>query len=512
MKCFKTALLACALSAASAIAMAQNAQAKLDSGMIQGSVSDGVIAYKGIPFAAPPVGPLRWRAQPVKPWTGVKQTTAFAPDCMQMASPSGPMALGTTPAEDCLYANVWLPADKGAGRLPVLVWIYGGGLVNGGSSPTVYSGEHFARKGVMFVTFNYRLGRFGFFGHPALTAENADGLLGNYGFMDEIAALKWVQRNAAAFGGDAGNVTVLGESAGGRSIHMLLGTSLANGLYQRVIINSGGGRNPAPPSLSGTMPMGQPSAEETGLLFAKSVGVDGRGTEALAKLRALPAETIRGNLSMATTRTNYFSLNMIDGKINVASQNEQYLAGATAKVPMIIGTTSADLGSATPDTLDALFEQFGPYAEEAKAAYLGNGNKDLAQLRGEIGRDRAMLEPARHVATTYALRGIPTYVFRFSYVAASMRDQWKTGVPHAMELPFVFNTVRARYGAATTPADERTADQILTYYANFAKTGDPNGAGLPEWPKYDPAKDVLMNFTRMMGRWQLKIPSASGWM
>lgn len=304
MICFKTVLLACALLGASAAAVAQNPQAKLDSGMIQGSVTDGVIAYKGIPFAAPPVGPLRWRApQPVKPWAGVKQTTAYAPDCMQVVSPGGPMALGTTPAEDCLYANVWLPADKGAGRLPVLVWIYGGGLVVGGSSSAIYSGEHFARKGVMFVSFNYRVGRFGFFAHPALTAENADGLLGNYGFMDEIAALKWVQRNAAAFGGDAGNVTVMGESAGGRSVHMLLGTSLANGLYQRVIIDSGGGRNPAPPSLSGSMPMGRPSAEETGLLFAKSVGIDGTDNEALAKLRALPAETIRGNLGMATMGT-----------------------------------------------------------------------------------------------------------------------------------------------------------------------------------------------------------------
>jgi len=241
--------------------------------------------------------------------------------------------------------------------------------------------------------------------------------------------------------------------------------------------------------------MGQPSAEETGLLFAKSVGVEGTGKETLAKLRALPAETIRGNLNMATTRTNYFSLNMIDGKISVASQNEQYLAGATQKVPTIIGTTSADIGNATADNLDALFAQFGPYAEEAKAPYMGDGNKDLAEVRGEVGRDRQMLEPARYVASTNALRGMPTYVFRFSYVAASMRNRWKTGVPHASELPFVFDTIRAKYGAATTAADEKTEEQILTYYANFAKTGDPNATGLPEWPKYDPAKDVLMNFT-----------------
>lgn len=162
---------------------------------------------------------------------------------------------------------------------------------------------------------------------------------------------------------------------------------------------------------------------------------------------------------------------------------------------MIIGTNSADIGGATADNVDALFAQFGPFAEEAKAAYLGNSNKDLDQLRGEVGRDRQMLEPARYVATMTALRGIPTYLFRFSYVPTSMREQWKAGVPHATELPFVFETVGVKYGASTTATDEKTADQILTYYANFAKTGNPNGPGLPEWPKYDPAKDVLMNFT-----------------
>lgn len=216
--------------------------------------------------------------------------------------------------------------------------------------------------------------------------------------------------------------------------------------------------------------MGQRSAEETGLLFAKSVGVEGTGKEALAKLRALPAETIRGNLNMATTRGNYFSGNMIDGKIILASQNEQYLAGATQKVPLIIGTNSADMGPAAADSVDALFAQFGPYAEEAKTAYMGDGKKDLAQLRAEVGGDRQMLEPARYVASMSALRGISTYEFRFSHVATSMRSRLKAGVPHAMELPFVFDTVRAKYGDTTTAADEKAADQILTYYANFAKT------------------------------------------
>jgi para-nitrobenzyl esterase len=496
MKTFTAALLACAFLAGSAIA--QTAQAKLDSGMIQGAVADGVASYKGIPFAAPPVGALRWRApQPVKAWSGVKKTTAYAPDCMQVPFPSDAAPLGTEPKEDCLYANVWEPAGTAPGaKLAVLVWIYGGGSVNGGASPDVYSGEHLAKKGIILVSFNYRLGRFGFFGHPALTAENADnGLLGNYAYMDQIAALKWVQKNAAAFGGDASNVTILGESAGGRSVHTLLGTSLANGLFVRAIVESGGGRNAGLPSLSGSTPVGQRSAEETGVLFAESVGVKGTGKDALAKLRALPAETIRGNLNMATSRANYFSGNMVDGRIVLASQNEQYLAGSTMKVPLMIGTNSADAGAAVADSEAALFASFGPLEAEAKAAYLGDGTKDLAQLKGEVGRDRGQIEPTRYVAKTYALRGLPTYVFRVSYVAASMRDKWKTGVPHATELPFVFGTVRAKYGAATTAADEKASDQIMTYWANFAKTGDPNCADLPAWPKYDPAKDNLMNFT-----------------
>ncbi|KAI6244315.1 Carboxylic ester hydrolase [Aphelenchoides fujianensis] len=232
----------------------------------------------GVPFAQPPVGELRWRApQPVKPWTGVRPATAYGHDCMQKPFPSDAAPLGTEPAEDCLVANA------SAKPMPVMVWIYGGGFVNGGSSPAVYAGDQFAKQGIVFVSFNYRVGRFGFFGHPALTAANADGgLLGNYGYMDQIAALKWVKENARAFGGDPNNITVFGESAGGGSVHMLLTSPQSKGLFQKAAIMSGGGRG----SLMGPRRLGQdlpgaPSAETIGLNFAKSVGIEGTGPEAL---------------------------------------------------------------------------------------------------------------------------------------------------------------------------------------------------------------------------------------
>ncbi len=477
-----------------ALALAQNTRVTIDAGTLQGAVSDGVVAFKGIPYAQPPVGALRWRApQPVKPWTGVRQATAYAHDCMQNPFPND-MAPPVQPtSEDCLYLNVLAPADKSAAPLPVMVWIHGGGSVIGGTTPAVYQGYAFVQHGVIFVSINYRLGRLGYFAHPALTAEHADGdLLANYGYMDQIAALKWVQRNIAAFGGDQNNVTVFGESHGGRSMHMLLGTSLAKGLFKRAIIESGFGRMYQPP-LSVPMGDGGSSAEQIGLRWAKSVGIDGSAAEALKKLRALPAQTVIGHVGFGSGRGNY-SGPAIDGKLVPADSPDIYLSDDNQHVPLLLGGNSYDTGTAAGKSMDAIYAEFGPYAGQAKKAYTAAGATDLATLKTMVGRDRLELEPTRFTARVFASEGLPVYEYRFSYVATAKRGEWK-GAPHATEIPYVFNTLNAEYGDQVTAEDRQVADATIRYWTNFAKTGDPNGPGLPEWPRYSTQTDLLMNFT-----------------
>ena len=257
-------------------------------GVVQGVHEAGLDVFKGIPFAAPPIGSLRWRApQPVAPWKGVRRAEGFSADCMQAPSPF-PQTAGAHFDEDCLYLNVWKTAGKVQKR-PVLVWIYGGGFIGGGSSSPISDGGAFARQGVVFVSLNYRLGRLGFFAHPALSAAN-EGPLGNYGYMDQIAALRWVKRNIASFGGDPDQITVMGESAGGISVADLIVSPAAKGLFNRAIIMSGGGR-----AAMANRPLKDdggpiPSAEQIGMNFAKSQGISGAGEDTLARLRALPSK------------------------------------------------------------------------------------------------------------------------------------------------------------------------------------------------------------------------------
>ena len=491
----KIILLAAALLAVPATSLAATypGQVKVESGVLAGGAQAGVLSFKGVPFAAPPVGELRWRApRPARAWTGVRKATTSGHDCMQEPFPSDAAPLGTKPAEDCLVLNVWRPAKASARKLPVMVWIYGGGFVNGGSSPEVYDGSPFARHGLVFVSFNYRLGRFGFFAHPALTKEDPDhGLLGNYGYMDQIAALKWVKRNIAAFGGDASNVTVFGESAGGGSVHMLLTSPLAKGLFAKAIIESGGGRG----GLLGGRRI--KDAEPTGVALAKANGIQGEGPEALAALRAVPAEKIVGGLNMASmgaAAATYVGGPLLDGRIVVENPDEAYRAGRNAKVPVMIGANSMDIGFAFAKTMDELFTPFGAGKDKARSAYDPSNTGDVRAVGARVAMDRTMEEPARFTAAAFARQGLPAYEYRFSYVAASMRKQWP-GAPHATEIPYVFDTVAAKYGKDLTAADEATAKAANAYWANFAKTGDPNGPGLPRWPRYQAASDGIMDFT-----------------
>jgi para-nitrobenzyl esterase len=480
----KTTLAALALIPATAAAQAPLADT--DTGRVRGAAAAGVETFRGIPFAAAPVGANRWRApQPAARWRGVRDATRFGADCMQKPFESDAAPLGTAPAEDCLFVNVWRPAGtKPGAKLPVVAWIYGGGFVNGGASPAVYDGSAFARAGVMFVSFNYRLGRFGFFAHPALAAE---GRVANWGLLDQQAALRWLQRNAGRFGGDAKAVTVVGESAGGRSVLALLGAPAARGLFARAVVMSGGGRT--------LLDAAPDAAGRAATAFATKQGIPGTDAAALARLRALPAERVIDDLNLATLNdaSATFAGAATDGLTVTGTAEEVLRAGRQARVPVMVGATSADIGWLPADSKDALFAAFAPQAAAARAAYDADGTAALPALSAATGSDRQMVEPARFVAQRVAAGGAPAYMYRFSYVAGSMRAEWK-GAPHATDIPYFFDTVAAKYGPALTPQDAAMARAVNAYVVGFAKTGVPGGAGLPAWPALS-GKGPLMDFS-----------------
>ncbi len=475
---------------------AQAQTALTESGPVRGESKEGIISYKGIPFAAPPVGDLRWRApQPVQRWNDVRDAKDFGHDCAQLPFPSDAAPLGTAPDEDCLTLNIWSPANGAKRKLPVLVWIYGGGFVNGGSSPDVYSGTPLAKQGIMVVSLNYRLGRFGFFAHPALSAEQP-GATGNFGFMDQVAALRWVKRNIAAFGGDPAQVTIMGESAGGGSVSALMNNPLARGLFARAVNMSGGGRGFAPPRLLSKDLPGMPSAESVGQAFAAKLGITGTDKAALVSLRSLSAEKVIDGFNLASLFTggaNGPTGPIIDGVTSFES-NEAAIARHThAKIPVMIGATSADIGFISAKNKDELFAMFGAKASRARALFDPSGDMALMPLIFKVGGIRTMIEPARFVASSYTGSKQNVWLYRFGYVASSMRKEWG-GAPHATDIPYFMNTVAAKYGSALTPADADAARQMSGYLANFVKKGNPNGARLPAWRKFDQSASLL-NFS-----------------
>jgi para-nitrobenzyl esterase len=478
---------------------------KIDTGTLEGKIAGDVLSFKGIPYAAPPVSNLRWRApQPAAPWTDVRQATAFGSDCAQAPGDFEP--LKTKPSEDCLFVNVWRPATiTGSAKLPVLVWIHGGGFVGGGTSVPFYDGSAFARQGIVVVSMNYRLGRFGFFAHPALLKAK-EGPVGNFGFMDQIAALQWVKRNVGAFGGDPNKVTIVGESAGGASVLTLLTSPAAKGLFHGAMIMSGGGRVAL---ISRKMTGGileRKTADKVDAEFAESLGIRGNGPEALASLRALSPEAIYGELNLNAVLADallgdqsFAGGPMIDGTTVVASPAEIFARGEQARVPVIVGTTAADLPLTFPPLKIFPFTYFGSDSDKAKAAYNAPEKLDrdtLVPILLSISMDLTMHEPARFVAREVTAAGDPAWLYRFTYTADSTRpESLKPGQSHAGELPFMFNTLEAKYGDAVTPADREVAVAFNTYVSNFVKTGDPNGGALPDWPKFDSAKFDLLNFT-----------------
>ncbi|MYM35235.1 carboxylesterase family protein [Duganella sp. FT94W] len=480
------------LSLAGATAWAGAAPVTVDGGQLEGVTHGGVVAYRGIPYAAAPVGPLRWRApQPVVPWQGVRVADSYGNDCAQLPFPQDSAPLRTTPSEDCLYLNVWRPAASAAPR-PVMVWIHGGGFVTGGSSPAVYDGAALASEGVVLVSLNYRLGRLGFFAHPALTAEHPDQPQGNYAVMDQLAALQWVQRNIARFGGDPGNVTIFGESAGGSAVGFLLATPMARGLFHKAIIESGALRYSLTPFGSATE-----GAQKQGVDFAAAAGVAGADTD-VAALRALPTEALTRNVSFMS-RDSTFSGPIRDGRLIPETPLAAFAAGRQAKVPLIIGSNSFEWGfmtmpgfPATAKPVEQVLAEFGPLAGQARKAYAGAIERKGLELDARLFSDRTFVEPSRAGARDQAAAGVPAYLYRFSYIAESERAG-APGALHATELPFVFGTVRARYGDRATLTDERISAELRARWIAFARNGAPQAPGLPAWPRYSGQRDQLLD-------------------
>ena len=497
---------------------------RVDTGELQGLVDGGVASYKGIPFAAPPVEDLRWRPpQPAVRWSGIRPATEFGADCMQGRFVPPPSRSATTPApsarlspaasaerapsENCLFLNIWRPASATPGaKLPVMFWIFGGGFVFGSSALPSTSGTEFAKHGVILVAANYRVGRFGFFAFPSLSNEHRDEPKGNYAYMDQIAALKWVQRNIAAFGGDPNNVTIFGFSAGGVSVHSLLTSPMARGLFQKAIVESGGSRDSVltarPLSKDGIDPNYPVSAETIGINFAHSMGIEGTDDDALKKLRALSAEQILVGAppQQGASVQSYETTPILDGKLITETAETAYKAGRAPHIPLMLGSNSADTAGnrVKATTKEQLFARYGQWSGQAKAAYDPDGSADLATIVANANDDFGQAEPARFAATAFAAKGSPVYLYRFSYVASGLQDMLRAGTPHGGEIGFVFGTLTVG-GFGPPPPPPTAQDQVVSrmaqsYWINFARTGDPNGAGLPNWPRYDPTKDLIFFF------------------
>lgn len=469
-------------------------------GQVRGAAEGTVIAFRGIAFAQPPVGELRWRApQPVGTWQGVQDATAFKPDCAQPGEPAS--------SEDCLYLNVFRPAAEGPRPHPVMVWIYGGSNLFGGASR--YPGEGLARQGVVVVTFNYRLGRLGFFAHPALAAGlPADEPTVNYAHLDMVAALQWVRRNIRAFGGDPDNVTVFGESAGGGGVLTLLTQDLAPGLFHKAIVQSAGVPTSRGP-LIGYSDLA--AAEATARRFARdSLGIDGDDATAASVLRRVPAARFvddvdprRATLALvgAAEPVPGVAGASLDGRIVKRDTESVLRAGRQAQVPLMVGATDLDLALGAAADKSALFAAFGSLAAEAQRVYDRDGDRPLAALTHAVFADRGYIEPARFHADQHARAGLPTWLYRFAYVPEALRATLP-GAPHASDVPFVFGAPEAfavgapgTVGPAATSADRAAARTISRYWVNFARTGDPNGrTAQPVWKRHVVGSGRIMQF------------------
>ncbi len=484
---------------------------KIANGVIETTAapSSGVRSFKGIPFAEAPVGDLRWKEpQPVKNWTGVRNADQFGPRCMQRTSPNADYWFRSNGmSEDCLYLNVWTPAKSDRERLPVLVYIFGGGFQNGDGSEPRYDGENMAGKGMVAVTVNYRTNIFGFFSHPELTKESAHHASGNYGLLDQVAALRWVQRNIAAFGGDPKRVTIAGESAGPISVSGLMAAPLSKGLIAGAIGESGSMTASLPPR-----PLAD--AEQDGVKFAASAGA-----ASLAALRAMTAEQVQdvaakgGGLRFSTALDGYF-----------LSKHPTLIfeAGQQARVPLLAGSNSEEQGARsvlgasepTPENFaNAVRKLYGDRAGEVLKVYAASTPEEVLQAATDLASDRfiahgtwqwtelQMKTGGKPVYRYYYTRPRPKYLVMPGQAPPSAGPAGAgrggpaapRGAAHTAEIQYAMGNLSLDKRYAWEPADSKVSETMQGYFVNFIKTGNPNGPGLPNWPAY--SRDT--NYQRM---------------
>jgi para-nitrobenzyl esterase len=481
----KNILLAAALSMfAAGLCMAQQPDpVKTDLGLVQGTAEDGLTVYRGIPFAAPPVGDLRWRApRPAAKWEGVRQTTKFGPKPIQGTR------TGSDMSEDCLYLNVWTPAKSAGDRIPVLVWIYGGGFGAGATSDPNYSGEKLAKKGVVLVSIAYRVGSLGFLAHPEPSAESPNHVSGNYALLDMIAGLQWVQKNIVAFSGDPNKVTIFGESAGGIAVSMLCASPLAKGLFHGAISQSGGSFGPPrPTTFPGENMKRLSDAERDGEAFAKNADVS-----SVMELRKIAPDKLPAGRGWP----------IIDGWVIPDDQHKLYEAGKYNDTPILVGYNSDEGASFSPpktpeDYITGVKNRYGKFADDLIKAYPVATNF-VPKTARDLARDAAFGWQTWSWARLAAQTGKSKVFYYYfdqhpDYPESSPRFGY--GSPHGQDVAYVFQHLNLR-SPQTTKSDLEISDVMSTYWVNFAKHGDPNGEGVPAWPPFSDGNPQVTYFSQ----------------